>query len=298
MKSRLPLLIDKFFILGLFCLLTNDLILKYQFGGFVTGKLSDIAGLFIFPFFWSVFFVRHELKIYLLTILIFVIWKAPLSTNLINWINHTLGTEFSRVVDYTDLVALFILPISYLHFRRKLETNSDIEYNHRIVPILIIGVSLFAFVATTLPRQEIKANLPVVELYTIELNKEEIFTNRIEPARSLSGDLKSNMVDSLFFLEFHIDNHDLLAEVKIYEIDERNTMIEFVSVASYTVTGGLFTGFDEDKIEEMKELRRDDFKDQFKRGVVEKIGSKNRPESPLYIYYWNPKLDPIILERN
>jgi len=294
MKSRLSLLTDKFFIWGLFSLLINDLILKYQFGGFVTGKLSDIAGLFIFPFFWSTFFVRHELKVYLLTILIFAVWKTPLSTDLINWTNHTLGTEFSRVVDYTDLVTLLILPISYLHFKRKIDTNY--EHNFRTAPILIIGISLFAFVATTLPRKEVKTDLQIGESYIIDLAKQEIFTNRMEPARGLSDSIKSNMADSLFFLEFDSDGHDLMAKVKIYKIEEEKTMIEFVSLTSYTVTGGLFSGFDEEKLEKMEKLKREDYKKLFESGVIEVIKTKNRFESD--IFYWNPKLDPIILERN
>ena len=294
MKSRLRLLTDKFFIFGLFCLLINDLILKYQFGGFVTGKLSDIVGLFIFPFFWSTFFVRHKLKVYLLTVLIFVVWKTPLSTDLINWTNHTFATEFSRVVDYTDFVTLLILPISYLHFNRKIDTTN--EYNFRVVQILIIGVSIFSFVATTLPRKEVKTNLQIGEAYIIDLSKQEILTNRMEPARGLSDSLKSNMVDSLFFLEFDSDGHELMAEVKIYVIDKEKTMIEFVSLTSYTVTGGLFSGFDEEQLEEMEKLKREDYKRLFENGVIEVIENKNRYESD--VFYWNPKLDPVILERN
>jgi len=272
----------------------NDLILKYQFGGFVTGKLSDVAGLFIFPFFWSTLFVRHKFKIYLLTVLIFVVWKTPLSTDLINWTNYTFGAEFSRVVDYTDLITLFILPISYLHFKRKTDTN--IEYNFRIVQILIIGISIFAFVATTLPRKEVKTNLQIGEPYIVDLSKQEIFTNRIEPARGLSDSLKSNMADSLFFLEFDSEGYDLMAEVKIYTVDKEKTLIEFVSLTSYTVTGELFNGFDEEQLEEMEKLKKEDYKRLFENGVIEVIKNKNRYESD--IFYWNPKLDPVIFERN
>ncbi len=260
----------------------------------MTGKLSDVAGLFIFPFFWSTFFARHEFKIYLLTVLIFVFWKTPISTDSINWTNHTFGTEFSRVVDYTDLITLLILPISYLHFKRKIETN--IEYNFRIFQILIIGISIFAFVATTLPRKEVKTNLQIGEPYIVALSKQEIFTNRMEPARGLSDSLKSNMADSLFFLEFDSDGHDLMAEVKIYAVDKEKTMIEFVSLTSYTVTGRLFSGFDEEQLEEMEKLKKEDYKRLFESGVIEVIKSKNRYESD--IFYWNPKLDPVILERN
>lgn len=46
LKPRL--LTDKLFLLGLIILLTNDFIFKYEASGLITGKLSDISGLFIF----------------------------------------------------------------------------------------------------------------------------------------------------------------------------------------------------------------------------------------------------------
>lgn len=296
MNCRLSLLTDKYFILGLFCLLMNDLLLKYTFGGFITGKLSDMAGLFIFPFFWSSFFARHKLKIYLLTALIFLFWKIPLSTSLIHWMNHALGTGFGRVVDYTDLAALLILPFSYLYFTSRLATSHNIG-NSSAISILIVVITFFAFAATTLPTKEISVNMKVGASYKIELNKEEIFTNRIAPARELSGDLKTNLSDSLFFLEFSIDNRRLLTEVRIQEIDERNTGFQFVSVVTCTTTGGLFTGVNKRELEKIKKLKVDDYKDLFKRGVIDRISNKGIPESPSYIYYWNPKLDPTILTR-
>lgn len=296
MNSRPSLLTDKYFILGLFCLLMNDLFLKYTFGNFVTGKLSDIAGLFIFSFFWSAFFVRHKLKIYLLTALLFLFWKMPLSTGAIHWTNHLLGTGFSRVVDYTDLAALLILPCSYFYFTSRLESGHNIGYS-RATSILIVGITFFAFVATTLPKQEIKVDTKIGASYKVALSKTDVFTTRIAPARELNNDLKSNLADSLFFLEFSTDNKRLLAEVRIHEVDERNTRLELVSFVTCTITGGLFTGVNKRELEKIKKLTADDYKDLFKRGVIDPINHTTNPESPSYIYYWNPRLDPTILAR-
>ena len=111
--TKLKLLTDKYFLLGLVILLSNDIIFKYQFSGLITGKLSDVSGLFIFPFFWSIFFERNRKEIYLFTMVLFTFWKLPISTNLVNSINLLLGTGFSRTIDYTDLFTLSIVPISY-----------------------------------------------------------------------------------------------------------------------------------------------------------------------------------------
>ena len=43
---------DPLFLVGLGILLLNDFYLKYAFSNAFTGKLSDVAGLFIFPFFF------------------------------------------------------------------------------------------------------------------------------------------------------------------------------------------------------------------------------------------------------
>lgn len=42
-----------------------------------TGKLSDFAGLFAFPFFWAALVPRWRVAIYLGTAVAFTIWKLP-----------------------------------------------------------------------------------------------------------------------------------------------------------------------------------------------------------------------------
>lgn len=206
---KLRLLTDKLFLLGLTTLLINDLILKYEFGGLITGKLSDISGLFIFPFFWSIFFERHSFKIYLLTVLLFVFWKLPMSTDFINSINQTLGSKLNRVTDYTDLLTLFIVPISYRHLNRILETY-DKQTNERMAAsILITLVSLFAFVATSQPRQEIEDRFIIQEKLICSVSKDEIFKNRIKPGTQLSDKVEHNLSDSLFLISFRLPDENI-----------------------------------------------------------------------------------------
>lgn len=297
-EIKLRLLTDKLFLLGLVTLLTNDMILKYQIGGLLTGKLSDISGLFIFPFFWSIFFERHRLQIYLATILLFVLWKLPLSTDLINLTNQTLGTKFHRVIDYSDLLTISVVPISFIYLNRQIETFGHRKNDQRTMPILISLVSLFAFVATSQPRQEIRTKLLIQESYIINLTKEEILKNRMEPATGLGDNISANMADSLFFLEFAFNGHDLLAKVKIYSIDKDKTKVEFISMASYTVSGRMFYGFDEEELKKMKKLNKEDYKEIFEKEVITRIENLDRYQPGNNIIYWNPHLDPIILEGN
>ena len=114
MQKHYNLLTSKLFIIGLLTLIINDHVLKYSYPGFITGKLSDISGLFIFPIFFAAFWFNQRKLIYVLTTIIFIIWKLPLSQGFIDAVNGLGLFRISRVVDYTDLLCLFNLPISFL----------------------------------------------------------------------------------------------------------------------------------------------------------------------------------------
>jgi len=49
--KRKDLILNSYFVIGLIVLIINDFYLKYEYGNFATGKLSDFAGLLIFPMF-------------------------------------------------------------------------------------------------------------------------------------------------------------------------------------------------------------------------------------------------------
>jgi hypothetical protein len=100
-------------------LVLNDHVLKHAVPGFVTGKLSDFAGLFAFAVFLSVAIRRQIVAIHAAIAIAFVAWKSPLSDPLIGVWNATLLLRIGRVVDYSDLVALSVLPLSMAYLRRE-----------------------------------------------------------------------------------------------------------------------------------------------------------------------------------
>jgi hypothetical protein len=101
------------FVLAVALLLVNDWMLKPALGGPWTGKLSDAAGVFAFPLFWSAFWPGRRPAIYAATAAAFLVWKSPLSgAPLAAW--NALGFwPLARVVDYTDWLALAALVPSY-----------------------------------------------------------------------------------------------------------------------------------------------------------------------------------------
>src|SRR5947209_10823033 len=93
-------------------LVLNDQVLKQAFPGLITGKLSDFLGLFAFAVFTSVMMRHWVVGVHLTTAIAFVLWKSPLSDIVIQAWNATMPFRIARVVDYSDLVALSVLPLS------------------------------------------------------------------------------------------------------------------------------------------------------------------------------------------
>ena len=163
MKNKFKLLTSLWFIIGLTILLLNDFILKGFYGNWLTGKLSDFAGLFIFPLFWTVIFPKHKNKIFLFTAVFFIFWKSPYSQNFINVWNNFIFLEIARVVDYSDLIALFVLPFAYIYELKK-ESLKSIQLN----PAIPFVLSIFSFMATSLPFNEIESE----KEYLFEFSKD------------------------------------------------------------------------------------------------------------------------------
>jgi hypothetical protein len=142
-ERQLNILTSPAFILALCLLLANDFLFKPTLNNSLTGKLSDFTGLFIFPLFWVALFPQLRKIIYVFTGFLFVFWKSEHSQPLItSWNNLELFPVF-RTVDITDLIALLILPFSYLYSCAQRQTS------YRFAPFVVAVISLVAFTATS-----------------------------------------------------------------------------------------------------------------------------------------------------
>lgn len=143
MTRNLTRLGQPVFIISLIILILNDCFFKTIFHNFITGKLSDFAGLFAFPFFWSVIFPKRVKEIHLGTFLFFVFWKSPFSETFV----HFIGA--SRIVDFSDNMALVSVFLSF----QILKKESYVLKLHPLFLQLIVLLSCFSFVATTQKRE-------------------------------------------------------------------------------------------------------------------------------------------------
>jgi tetratricopeptide (TPR) repeat protein len=138
-------LLSPIYVAAVIGLLLNDHLLKQAIPGFVTGKLSDIFGLFAFAVFLSVLLPRRDVAVHATIALAFVVWKSPLSDPAILAWNTTMPFRIARVVDYSDLLALAVLPLSLFYLKRTWPALTTRKGGAVVVAL----VSLFAFTATS-----------------------------------------------------------------------------------------------------------------------------------------------------
>lgn len=146
MKTQSGILTHPLFLTALFLLLLNDFVLKQAFPGGFTGKLSDVAGLFVFTAFGLTVLPRLRWTVVAATALWFVYWKSPYSQPLIDFFNGLSLYSIHRMVDYTDLWALPAVPAALLLHRRHAE---PVTATSPLKQVCISLLCLFAFCSTS-----------------------------------------------------------------------------------------------------------------------------------------------------
>ena len=284
------ILTSYWFVLGLTILLMNDFILKELYGNWLTGKLSDFAGLFIFPLFWVALLPKHKNKIFWLTGLLFIIWKSHFSQILIETFNNFNLLKITRTIDYTDLIALLILPIAY-NFESKKENIRAI----RISPIFPLIISAFSFIATSKSDPNDRQDAPTFQDSPLEygaefkikerkicfqLSKREFI--RVVDFYEINYPFKITN-DSIFFADvWGWDNFDTIPPVMKVAVDEKNNnvVLKLQSVVydtSITNANSSFKGFKEHYKPENRNAQADRFEAWFipQFLLIKKIDSLN-----------------------
>ena len=178
--KRKVLIANSYFVIGLIMLILNDFYLKYEYGNFVTGKLSDFAGLLIFPMFVASIIPKLRKSISIITGIGFVVWKLPLFTPVVDLINQLPLVSIHRVIDYSDYMALLILPLShYLINYHEFKPIIKIERIRYFSRFALLGISFFAFCATSVtpPREIPQGTIFIGKSYNIKLPKDSVIAS-------------------------------------------------------------------------------------------------------------------------
>jgi hypothetical protein len=182
MKNCNPsLLLSPLFLVSLLVLGLNDWVLKATFHNFLTGKLSDFAGVFalaIFALAWLPIQKQNYKQGILWAIaLFFSWWKSPFSADFIAWWSSYIF-PIHRVIDATDLFALFVLP-----FAASYSTNYTTISFPKTTHYFVSFVACMLFMATSRSR---------IDFYRMKIPKVYIL--------QMDSLTRSN-IDSIFYAE-------------------------------------------------------------------------------------------------
>lgn len=173
-------IVNPFFGIGVIVLILNDHWLKWQYGNWLTGKLSDFAGLLILPLFVAFLFPKLKSKASLISGLFFICWKLPISQPVIDLYNQIAPIPLTRVVDLSDFMALLILPFS----QRLLLQLDHQKVNHsRAIKLgsqLVLLCTSFAFMATSPPLSyyiKPSGDVQIGKIYHIKNSKSDVIRN-------------------------------------------------------------------------------------------------------------------------
>lgn len=220
MKGKLQILRSHWFIISLFILLLNDFFFKETFHNWLTGKLSDFAGLFVFALFWTAIFPHYKKVIFGVTATLFILWKSSWSQPFIDSWNAFGLLPIDRVVDLSDLLALSVLPLAYFVEQRSSQVKTV-----RLTPVIPILLSAFAFGATSYSTNE-KLN----KNYTVNVTKDSII-NRLSRLDSVT--LNNTPTPTSDTFELSINNelcHDRIsAKITVVEIDDSTSVVTFLN---------------------------------------------------------------------
>ena len=214
-SNRFKLLSSPFFLIPLAILLLNDFVLKAAFPGFITGKLSDFAGLFAFAYFLAVLIPAHQKLIIGAVAGFFIYWKSPLSNGLLEAYNSLALPDLVRVVDYADLSALAVLPFVWLGLNRTLPTWN-------VNPAIPGVLALIGFTATSQADLYI-AYFTNVSYYIPADSREEV----IQELQALP--LEITYYDSLEMQNWEVRNlNDSVWRIffDVYEFDTAESVVE------------------------------------------------------------------------
>jgi len=143
LKEKLRSLNNIHFVGCLAILLLNDFYLKSEYHNWLTGKLSDLCGLFVFASFWTALFPARKGTVCTSTALLFIIWKSPYSQTFIDLFSETFY-PIARVVDLSDLITLPVLLVAFFH---KTAYSTGLKIN----PAALSTITIFSFCATSVP---------------------------------------------------------------------------------------------------------------------------------------------------
>lgn len=166
------LIFNPVFLICLVVLFLNDHFFKFYYTSWFTGKLSDIAGIILLPMLLTYLFPWLKQNSVFVTGLLFTFWKSPFSEGFITIYNTIAPIGIHRVVDYTDLLVLLLLPVPYLLIKKS-RFIDDFSIK-KLNPAVVLCPAILILMSTAPPKNfrynRYSGNV-IFEDFVIEVNK-------------------------------------------------------------------------------------------------------------------------------
>lgn len=195
------------FLLALTLLILNDAVLKAAWHNAFTGKLSDFAGVFAFAYFWAAAIGRARAAVHVAVAVAFVWWKSPWSAAAIEAWNALPLFEVARVVDYGDLLALAVLPLSWWGLARRLKPEPNAHAKMRWSRLAVAIIALVAFTATSRAQTTVRVEDGV--MYLAPMSPEAMLLRTSEYSHGAGSD------PALYPLVFSWSDCEVVAEFEL-----------------------------------------------------------------------------------
>jgi len=233
-RADLNIFTSFWFITTLILLLLNDFFLKPLFHNFLTGKLSDFAGLFVFGLFWITLLPKRKQAVLWIIAIAFIFWKSPLANSfIVFWNTHSFFT-ITRVVDFSDLFALVMLPL-VLYYNTNWKNDRQLSIN----PALPIIVSCFAFAATSqvkhLEPYPYAQTYTYANVYTFNYPLDTLGArvNKIQEANNGYEQAYDTPESELIRFQDSLCGSSALAEVTLHQINGKQSELKITKLTRY-----------------------------------------------------------------
>lgn len=249
------LILNYVFLSCLAILFLNDHFFKFEYTSWLTGKLSDIVGIILFPMLLTYLFPKLKQNSVFLAGLLFAFWKSPFSESCIQYYNMISPISIHRVVDYSDIFVVLLLPIPYYLILNAHIINTfslkKVNFFAVLVPTLFILMStspgyrhydyvpytgnlIFGNTTFTLPKSKEQV-LAELKKRDINIHKDSVSIVGVNKSKYLGlGRIDYKNIDSKKDI-FQISNDSLKQEI-LKSIDESNEYkIDKIKIGDQTI---------------------------------------------------------------
>jgi hypothetical protein len=252
------------FVLPMVCLLANDHYFKYTSPNFITGKLSDLAGLAMWTIFFLSVFPRHTKITLVATILLFTFWKSPYAQYLIDTFKSATNIKLHRTVDYTDLWALLIIIPIYAYQTAILNTFAKAKHTLKYVYASLV---VFAICATSQPDYTIFPKYGYENTnWNIPISKRTLFEKTWisgKDKKAIDDLLKGNEYQIFVYESSSKETNRYKIRVKLDSLNQKNCKLRLDSL------------FEFDNGRSINEFTKERFVSIFEDGFIRPVSTKD-----------------------